>query len=137
MFRAVPLTAALLLAAGMAGRLKQAQPDAALPPGGKLVWDAAKAYRETTPTRERLCLNGLWRWEPAEASAVSVPAAAGWARCLLSDGALAVRPEAADEPQADVPPRRFPPLTPAGEHGRRRLHSASRRQPMVDPRDVR
>ena len=23
------------------------------------------AYRETTPTRERVCLNGLWRWQPA------------------------------------------------------------------------
>lgn len=31
------------------------------------------AYREATPTRERFCLNGLWRWQPAEAKAETVP----------------------------------------------------------------
>ena len=40
---------------------------AALPVGVKAVWDAGTAYRETTPTRERICMNGLWRWQPAEA----------------------------------------------------------------------
>lgn len=40
--------------------------NAALPAGVKAVWDAKKAYRETTATRERLCLNGLWRWQPAD-----------------------------------------------------------------------
>jgi len=34
--------------------------------GVKAVWDPAKAARETTPTRERVCLNGLWRWQPAD-----------------------------------------------------------------------
>jgi hypothetical protein len=29
------------------------------------VWDLEKAYRESTPTRERLGINGLWRWQPA------------------------------------------------------------------------
>ena len=24
----------------------------------------SKAYRETTPTSERICINGLWRWQP-------------------------------------------------------------------------
>ena len=33
-----------------------------LPEGVKAVWDMEKAYRETTPTRERICINGLWRW---------------------------------------------------------------------------
>ncbi|NPV49433.1 MAG: hypothetical protein HPY69_21020, partial [Armatimonadetes bacterium] len=36
-----------------------------LPPGVRAVWDLGKAWRETTPTRERVCLNGLWRWQPA------------------------------------------------------------------------
>jgi beta-galactosidase len=36
-----------------------------LPAGVKAVWDLDKSYRETTPTRERICLNGLWRWQPA------------------------------------------------------------------------
>ena len=54
----------------------QDQPAVALPPGVKAVWDPAKAFRETTPTRERLCINGLWRWQPAADNARQVPAAA-------------------------------------------------------------
>ncbi|MGD0089058.1 MAG: glycoside hydrolase family 2 TIM barrel-domain containing protein [Planctomycetota bacterium] len=42
-----------------------AQAEGVLPPGVQAVWDPAKAYRESTPTRERVCLNGLWRWQPA------------------------------------------------------------------------
>ena len=51
----------------------QAQSDAALPAGVRAVWDPEKAYREKTSTRERICLNGLWRWQPASASSASVP----------------------------------------------------------------
>lgn len=36
-----------------------------LPAGVSAVWDIAKAYQETTPTRERICINGLWQWQPA------------------------------------------------------------------------
>jgi beta-galactosidase len=43
-----------------------------LPDGVKAVWDVTKAYHETTPTRERICLNGLWRWQPADASSDQV-----------------------------------------------------------------
>jgi CubicO group peptidase (beta-lactamase class C family) len=46
-----------------------------LPPGVKAVWDLSKAYRETTPTRERICINGLWRWQPADASSQQAPVA--------------------------------------------------------------
>src|SRR5690242_2275356 len=42
-----------------------AQESAPLPTGVKAEWDCRKAYHETTPTRERICLNGLWRWRPA------------------------------------------------------------------------
>ena len=45
-----------------------------LPPGVKAVWALDKAYRETTPTRERICINGLWRWQPAEPGSDQVPA---------------------------------------------------------------
>ena len=38
-----------------------------------MAWDISKAYRETTPTRERICLNGLWRWQPAAAQSEQVP----------------------------------------------------------------
>ena len=48
-----------------------------LPPGVKAVWDLEKAYRESTTTRERLCINGLWRWQPA-ASEGDVAPDGGW-----------------------------------------------------------
>jgi len=52
---------------------------APLPPGVKAVWDLGKAYRESTSTRERVCLNGLWQWQPAEAQSVQVPTGEwGW-----------------------------------------------------------
>jgi len=38
-----------------------------LPPGVKAVWDLAKAHQEATPTRGRVCINGLWQWQPAAA----------------------------------------------------------------------
>jgi hypothetical protein len=44
-----------------------------LPDSVKAVWDTSRAYRETTPTRERICLNGLWRWQPAIAGSDQVP----------------------------------------------------------------
>lgn len=46
-----------------------------LPSGVKVVWDPVKAWRETTPTRERLCINGLWRWQPAADNTLEVPTA--------------------------------------------------------------
>ena len=50
-----------------------------LPPGVRAVWDVGKAYRESTATRERICLNGLWQWQPAEAGSEQVPAGKwGW-----------------------------------------------------------
>ncbi|HLJ54495.1 MAG TPA: glycoside hydrolase family 2 TIM barrel-domain containing protein, partial [Chthonomonadaceae bacterium] len=48
--------------------------DADLPSGVRAVWDLAQAYSEKTPTRERVCLNGLWRWQPAREDADGVPA---------------------------------------------------------------
>lgn len=48
--------------------------DAPLPPGVKAVWDFDKASRDKTPTRERICLNGLWRFQPAGPADDSVPA---------------------------------------------------------------
>jgi hypothetical protein len=48
-----------------------------LPEGVKAVWDLDKAHHETTPTRERICLNGLWRWQPAESDATRTPGG-GW-----------------------------------------------------------
>lgn len=49
----------VLLVVGGAG-----QADAPLPVGVRAEWSLAKAWRESTPTRGRVCLNGLWRWQP-------------------------------------------------------------------------
>jgi len=50
-----------------------------LPPGVQAVWDVSKAYRDSTATREHICLNGLWQWQPAEAGSEQVPAGRwGW-----------------------------------------------------------
>jgi len=51
-----------------------AQSTAVLPEGVKAVWDMSKAFRETTPTRERICMNGLWQWQPADENGGSPPA---------------------------------------------------------------
>src|SRR5262245_26281742 len=53
--------------------LCQAEDDAALPKGVKAIWALDKAYHETTPTRERICINGLWHWQPALNSGDDVP----------------------------------------------------------------
>lgn len=54
-----------------------AQTSALLPPGARAVWDVRGAWREATPTRERLCINGLWRWQPAGGGEEGVPET-GW-----------------------------------------------------------
>ena len=46
---------------------------ASLPEGVRAVWDLDKAHREATPSRERVCLNGLWRWQPAGDVADALP----------------------------------------------------------------
>ncbi|NQT15467.1 MAG: hypothetical protein HQ582_22105, partial [Planctomycetes bacterium] len=48
-----------------------------LPEGVRAVWDVEKAYRQATPTRERISINGLWRWQPAGGEPQSVPKG-GW-----------------------------------------------------------
>jgi beta-galactosidase len=50
---------------------------APLPNGVREVWDTSKAWRESTASRERVCLNGLWRWRPAARDA-SAPPTDGW-----------------------------------------------------------
>src|SRR5438128_7440205 len=57
----------LLTSAGRSaayGKASASPSEATLPPGVKAVWDLEKAHRDKTPTRERVCLNGLWRWQP-------------------------------------------------------------------------
>ena len=55
----------------------QGEDSVRLPEGVKAVWDVEKAYRQSTPTRERICINGLWRWQPADRDTDAVPSE-GW-----------------------------------------------------------
>ncbi|MBN1672985.1 MAG: hypothetical protein JXR37_18210 [Kiritimatiellae bacterium] len=48
--------------------------EAERPAGVKAVWDLGRAYREATPTQERICINGLWRWQPGAGQTEQVPA---------------------------------------------------------------
>jgi len=50
------------------------QKEAKLPDHVKVVWDLNKAFHEATATRERICLNGLWRWQPADPQEENIPA---------------------------------------------------------------
>jgi len=69
------LLLALLLSLAANERLARAADEFAvsLPAGVNAVWNLSEAYREITPTRERVCLNGLWRWQPAMPDAKTVP----------------------------------------------------------------
>lgn len=71
------LAVGAFLASAATHSLCEARSDAQLPRGVKAVWDLRKAYRETTRTRERVCINGLWRWQPADTKTDRVPAG-GW-----------------------------------------------------------
>lgn len=44
-----------------------------LSPGVKAVWSLERAAHEVTPTRERVSINGLWRWQPALPRATEPP----------------------------------------------------------------
>ncbi len=76
--RALAVCASVFVVAAMSGQVMGQEARAVqLPPGVKAVWDVSKAYREQSPTRERICINGLWLWQPAAADAEAVPAR-GW-----------------------------------------------------------
>jgi beta-galactosidase len=44
-----------------------------LPGGVEPVWALGQAFHQTTPTRERICLNGLWRWQPSNSHSSVLP----------------------------------------------------------------
>lgn len=50
------------------------QDEKILPEGVKVVWDLSKAYRDTTVSRERICINGLWQWQPGTTESEEIPA---------------------------------------------------------------
>jgi len=83
--------------------------DVVLPGGVEAVWDMEAADREATATRERICINGLWRFQPAGAEEEPVPVPdSGW-------GYLKVPgpwPSGSDDCQAVFPAPRWAHLLP-------------------------
>ncbi len=84
MRRLLPGIAAAALVTALTGFFPEDRLDAAeasfavaLPGGVKAVWDPELAHRESTATRERMSLNGLWRWQPADLDSAEAPAG-GW-----------------------------------------------------------
>ena len=63
-----------VFAAGALRESAGADSSQVLPAGVKAVWDLDKAFRERTPSRERICINGLWKWQPADNKAEKCPA---------------------------------------------------------------
>jgi hypothetical protein len=76
-FSPVWMLIAIVSACEMSQTLCHAQSAAKLPPGVRAVWDLSQADRETTPTRQRVCINGLWQWQPADSNSERVPEG-GW-----------------------------------------------------------
>jgi hypothetical protein len=101
---------ALVVSAFLAAEGRAFGQDAVLPPGVKAVWDMSKAHRDTTPTREQVCINGLWRWQPAKADAAAVPAGdwgffkvpASWPRAQRDSQAVFPHPSWRDENIAEI-----------------------------------
>ncbi len=62
----------------LASARAQDQGNAPLPNGVSAVWDLEKAFRESTPTQERVCLNGLWLWQPAKPEKEETPPTTAW-----------------------------------------------------------
>ena len=78
MSRKLQCIISILLTVPAAGNLCFAQSDAPLPEGVRAVWDLEKAWRESTPTRERICLNGLWRWQPSSENKATDVSTTNW-----------------------------------------------------------
>lgn len=74
---ATTLPLALAAAQQAAAAPTASAPSAPLSGGVKAVWDLALAQRDATPTRERICINGLWRWQP-DPSQADAPPQSNW-----------------------------------------------------------
>ncbi len=57
----------------------------------RAVWDAGKAYRDSTATRERICINGLWRWQPSTSEMKTAPSS-GWGYLRVPESWPGLRP---------------------------------------------
>ncbi len=72
LFRFLPLCLSLHVV-GLGAVPSLAQREVQLPEGVKAVWDVSKASREFSSTRERISINGLWRWQPSINDGTTLP----------------------------------------------------------------
>lgn len=68
-WKAMGICCVFFLVHSAVGQPREAQ----LAPDVNAVWDLSKAWRETTATRDQVCINGIWRWQPARGNAERVP----------------------------------------------------------------
>lgn len=71
--------------------------DARLPEGVRACWDLESAWREESPTRGRVCINGLWRFHPVDLKQTELPGpGTGWGYYKVpmswAPGTAAVKP---------------------------------------------
>ncbi|MCK4282735.1 MAG: hypothetical protein KAX44_00335, partial [Candidatus Brocadiae bacterium] len=66
-----------MLVALACGALRGVAAQVAALPEGQTMWSIEGAFREATPTRERISMKGLWQWQPAGAGLDAVPTD-GW-----------------------------------------------------------
>ena len=60
-------------------KLRPVVEDATLPAGVQVAWDTASAWQQQTPTRGKICLNGLWRFHPVALKDTDLPGpGTGW-----------------------------------------------------------
>ncbi|MCJ8330428.1 MAG: hypothetical protein MJH11_10645 [Lentisphaeria bacterium] len=64
-----PLLKTLIVVLSLSCLIPYASADV-LPNGVKAVWDLTKAHKESSTTRESICINGLWQWQPAKGEKV-------------------------------------------------------------------
>jgi len=69
----IPAPVLLVLFSLIAATAYTQDSEAQLPAGVKVLWNLETASREKSSTQERLCLNGLWRWQPTKDASGEVP----------------------------------------------------------------
>jgi hypothetical protein len=66
-------TVAAVVAWASCGAVCWGQQAVRLPSEVRAVWDLDAAHRDVTATRDRVCINGLWQWQPADPQSDRVP----------------------------------------------------------------
>jgi hypothetical protein len=69
----VAAATAVVVAGGSCEAVCWGQQAVRLPSEVRAVWELDAAHRDVTATRDRVCINGLWQWQPADPQSDQVP----------------------------------------------------------------